>query len=357
MVLADPLSPPLQLHQLLVAWQLGPLDATALGLEVAVAAGYVLAARRLRRRRRWPPWRTASFLAGMATVVLAVQSPLASYDDSVFVVHALQHVLLMTVAPILFALAAPVTLALQASNRRLQRAILRVLHSAPGRLVTHPAWVLVIGYGTMLGYFLTGYYELSVAHPLVHDLAHLHFLIAGILYWWLVVGLDPGPRRLSHPAKLGILATGIPVGTILGMTLTTMRSSIDPAAHTVADTHAGGALLWVTSELTTLVALGIVLAQWMGAEERRAARLDRQLDAEAAAAAAVGAPVGFAPDAPPRATAPVPATGTAGSGGQPAKSSLTSTKGAAHGGPSATARVGRRRGSAGTTTTEDHRVP
>lgn len=64
------------------------------------------------------------------------------------------------------------------------------------------------------------------------------------------------------------------------MSLTGAQVSIAPAFHTVADVPAGGSLLWVVGELTTLVAMGITVYQWMRAEERQAARLDRQLDAQ-----------------------------------------------------------------------------
>ncbi|MHB8328245.1 MAG: cytochrome c oxidase assembly protein, partial [Acidimicrobiales bacterium] len=193
--------------------------------------------------------------------------------------------LLMNFAPILFALGAPVTLALQASTRRTQLVLLRILHHPVVKAVTFPAFVVILAYGTMLVYFLTPLYQFSLEHPLVHDLSHLHFLVSGTLFWWLVVGIDPSPWRLSHPRKLAFLAVGIPVTAILGVALTGSRSSIAPAFHSVADTRAGGAILWVVGELTTLVAMGIVMFQWMRFEEREAIRVDRRLAAEEAALA------------------------------------------------------------------------
>ncbi|MGA2522362.1 MAG: cytochrome c oxidase assembly protein, partial [Acidimicrobiales bacterium] len=140
---------------------------------------------------------------------------------------------------------------------------------------------------------LTPFYAFSLRHPLVHDLTHLHFLVSGCLFWWLVVGVDPSRWRLSFPAKLGILAAGIPVTAILGVALTGASVSIAPQFHSVADTRQGGSILWIVGELTTLVAMGIIVYQWMLNEERQAARNDRQLDAaEAAEAAAAATGVG-----------------------------------------------------------------
>lgn len=286
-LLADAVSPPISAHQLLTSWQTDGLSILALVIELALATWYLSAALRLGRKgRHWSRWRTASFLGGTALVVVAAQSGLASYDDSVFVVHVAQHLLLMSFAPILYALAAPMTLALQSSSRGTQQGLLKVLHHPVVEAVTHPAVVATLSYLTMLVYFLTPFYQFSLEHPLVHDLTHLHFLVSGALFWWLVIGLDPSRWRLSHPQKLGLLAVGIPVTAILGVSLTGAHSSIAPLFHSVSDTKAGGSILWVVGELTTLVAMAIVVYQWMRYEEREAIRADRRLDAEEAAAAA-----------------------------------------------------------------------
>ncbi|MGH9019331.1 MAG: cytochrome c oxidase assembly protein, partial [Acidimicrobiales bacterium] len=263
MLLADAISPPVSVHTLLTGWQTDPLSLVSLAIELALAAWYVVAVRRLAARgRAWSPWRTASFLSGIALIVIAVQSGLAAYDDQVFWMHVIQHLLLMNFAPILLALSAPVTLALQASGRPTQQVLLRVLHHPVVEALTHPAVVVVAGYGTMLVYFLSPFYNFSLEHPLVHDLTHLHFLITGSLFWWLVVGRDPSRWRLSHPVKLGFLAAGIPVNAILGVSLAEATVSIAPHFHTLADTKAGGSILWVVGELTTLIAMGIVVYQW-----------------------------------------------------------------------------------------------
>jgi len=137
----------------------------------------------------------------------------------------------------------------------------------------------------MLVYFLSPFYNFSLEHPLVQDFAHLHFLVSGFLFWWLVVGRDPSRWRLSHPAKLGFLAVGIPVNAILGVSLTGATASVAPAFHSLGDTHVGGSILWVVGELLSLVAMGIVLYHWMQYEERQAVRADRRADAQEALAA------------------------------------------------------------------------
>jgi putative copper resistance protein D len=171
------------------------------------------------------------------------------------------------------------TLALQASDRQTQRLLLAVLHNPVVEFLTNPIVVVTAAYGTMLVYFLSPFYNFSLEHPLIHDLTHLHFLVSGCLFWWLVVGRDPSRWRLSYPAKLGFLAVGIPVNAVLGVSLTGATASIAPHFHTLGDTHVGGSVLWVVGELTSLIAMGIVLYQWMQYDEREAVRADRRADA------------------------------------------------------------------------------
>ena len=286
MVLGNVISPGISLHTLLTAWQTDNLSLAALGIQVTLAVAYLVGVRRLAARgRSWSRLRTTSFLAATMTVVIAVQSGLASYDNENFSIHVIQHLLLMNMAPILYALSAPMTLALQASNRRTQQRLLKILHHPFVSFVTNPIVAASTIYVTMIGFFLTPFYNFSLEHPLIHDFSHLHFLITGCIFWWVIVGADPSRWHLSYPAKLGLLATGIPVTAVLGLALTGTRTSIAPAFHSVADTRAGGSLLWVVGELTMLTAMGLLLYQWMRFDEREAIRADRRADLEAERAA------------------------------------------------------------------------
>ena len=317
------LSPAVTLHGLLVGFQGGVISYIALGLDACLVAWYLACRQRLaRREREWRHGRTVAFVLGVVAIVIATESGLASYDDSVFTMHVIQHLLLMNLAPILLVLGAPMTLALQASHRPTQQRLLRLLHSRVVEAITFPVVAAVITYVTMIIYFLTPVYVFSEQHPLVHDLIHVHFLIAGCIYWWPVVGLDPSRWRLSYPARLGYLASGIPVNAIIGVALTNQRASIDPAIHTVADTHAGGAILWGGGEILIVAALGVMFVQWSSFDRREAARLDRRHERHLGAQGALlaGGTLGRIPPEPPAAGSEAGAStgGTSGAGTGPA---------------------------------------
>ncbi|MGH9302193.1 MAG: cytochrome c oxidase assembly protein, partial [Acidimicrobiales bacterium] len=275
-----------------------------LAVEIILAGAYVAGVRRLAARgRHWSAWRTTSFLAGVVFVWVATGSGLAAYDDSVFALHTFQHLILMMVAPPLLALGAPVTLAVQAGSRVTQRRILAFIHSGPMKVITFPVVVWLSFYATMFVYFLSPLYNLSLRHPLFHYYTHIHFLIAGLLFWIPIVGLDPSRWRLPFPARILFLFTGLPFDAFLGIAIMNMTKSISPA-HTLADTHAGGAIFWAGSEFLSIVGLAIVVAQWTRAEDRQASRADRRLDRkDMEAQSPASSSTGPEPSGP---TAPVP---------------------------------------------------
>jgi putative membrane protein len=277
------LSPPVRLEDLLTRWQVQPFSLATTVVLVAAGVGYLVGIRRLAAKgRTWSTWKASSFLGGVLVTIVGLDSGLAYYAGSVFYVQTFQHITLMSAGPVFMALGAPMTLWVQAAHRPLHIRLLRILHNPVFELATNPILVAAVSYAVMLTFFLSNFYTFSEDHPVVLDLSSVVFVISGCLYWWPVVGIDPSRWKLSFPAKLGYLATGIPVTTFLGLALVSARNSIDPAIHTLGDTHSGGGVLWILGELYTLGAMGAVLVQLMHSEERAAARYDRQMDHERA---------------------------------------------------------------------------
>lgn len=268
----------------------GGVDLGGLALVVALGGAYLVGVRRLRiRGRRWSRGRSAAFGAGVATVAVATQSGLARYEEVLFSAHSAQHVLLGMVAPALFALGAPVTLALQAASRPLQQVLVRVLHSAPVRLVAHPVVVWVLFGGTLVALYAGPLLEASLRDPFVHGAVHVHFLTAGALFCWTAVGVDPNPHGLPHGARVGFVFLAVPLHAVIGLVLLSTTSLLAGGYYAeapppwlddvLADQRLGAGILWATGELFGLVLTGVALARWMGAEERAGRRADATADA------------------------------------------------------------------------------
>jgi cytochrome c oxidase assembly factor CtaG len=266
------------------------LDVVALALVAATAGAYLAGTRRLaRRRRRWSPARTAAFLSGTAVIVLATQTGIARYDTTLFSIHVVQHVLLGMVAPVLIALGAPVTLALQSARPPTKLMLRRALDSGPATVITNPLVATVLFALTLPVLYFTPIYEWSLRYGAVHAWLHIHFVIVGVLFAEAVIGLDLQRHRLSHPARLGLVLTTVPLHAFLGVALLSSTTVIAAGwygaidrpwgASALADQRTGAGILWAAGELFGLVLGAVVLVRWMAHAEREARRHDRLLDA------------------------------------------------------------------------------
>ena len=279
--------PPLTLSSAFTEWAFDPVTAAVVA---AAAAAYVIGVRRLGRRgRAWSRPRSASFVTGLVVLVFASQSGLAAYDTTLFAAHVMQHILLGMVAPFFLALGAPITLALQATDRGTQVNLLRVLHSLPAKMISHPVVVWGLFSFSLFILYFSPIYELSLRNPVVHTWVHLHFIVVGSLFFWVAIGLDPAARRISYGARLVMVLLTVPFHAFLGLALLNTRQPLaadfyaaqaregQPAV--LDDQHSGAALMWTVGDLVGLAAGGVIVVQWSRNEERRTRRLDRRLDA------------------------------------------------------------------------------
>jgi putative copper resistance protein D len=251
---------------------------------IAASTGwYLWSVRHLAARgRSWPGLRTASFLFAELLLAVAVVSGLASYDDTNFTIHTIQHIFVGMLAPIFLALSAPITLALQASNRRVQTGLLKILHSPAARVLSNPLVTWPLYGASLFVLYFTGLYAYSVDHEVVHQFIHLHLLLVGCLFFWPAIGVDPLPRRLNHGVRIAYLMLALPFHTLLGMSLESQTSPIAPGIS-LTDLHTGGGLMWVAGEATGLLCTLAVFIAWLRTDERAAKRNDRVTEAAAAA--------------------------------------------------------------------------
>ncbi|MGH9119508.1 MAG: cytochrome c oxidase assembly protein [Acidimicrobiales bacterium] len=245
-----------------------------------VGAGLYLAGVRglARRGRRWPPARTAAWMAGVAALVVATQSGLARYDTTSFSAHMGQHLMLGMVVPLLLALAAPIMLAMQALDRRRQRGLIAVVHSPVVAAVTHPVVGWALFGGTLVVLYLTPLFELSLRNDLVHAGVHVHFLVVGAIFVWPLVGLDPVRWRMPYGARLLAVLLVVPFHAFLGLALLGVREPLGDGTWSMSDQRFGIGLLWGLGELLAIGAAAVVFFQWAAADEREAARADRIAD-------------------------------------------------------------------------------
>jgi putative copper resistance protein D len=262
---------------------------------------YLAGVRALRRRGdRWPITRTIFFLGGVLIVFVATNGGLAAYAKFAFSWHMIAHMVIVSVAPIAIILGAPITLALRTlpmsrdgSERGLRGHLQAALNSRTVSLVSHPIWAVAVFDASLFGLYFTDAFASLMRWHLGHTLMDLHFLAVGLLFFYVIVGIDPNPRRTPHLVRIVLLLVAMSLHAFFSVALMSMNSLIDGgyfaelqrpwSTDLLADQQTGGSLGWALGEVPIVLALIATFIQWVRADNREARRIDRAADrAEAA---------------------------------------------------------------------------
>jgi cytochrome c oxidase assembly factor CtaG len=232
------------------------------------------------------------FFAGLVVTYLALQSPIHAYSHRLFSVHMVQHLVLMMVAAPLLVLGTPVELALRASSPEVRsRVLVPLLRSRGASLLSNPVVCWSAFTIVLWASHFTSLYEDALGSQAIHGLEHVLYLVAAVLFWRPVIGLEPGPSRISPPARILYLFLAMPQMAFLGLAIYSSDLVLYPhylatapmlGTSALADQHLAGVLMWTTSMVLLLPALGYVLFDWMRKDEREAARIDARLDRQGA---------------------------------------------------------------------------
>jgi putative copper resistance protein D len=271
-------------------------DMFFLTVVAAGIAAYLAGVRRLRRAgHAWPFARTASWVGGMLLLGAVTGLGVARYANVLFSVHMVQHMVLSMAVPILLVGGAPVTLALRALRRPadpqvrgVREWLLLALHSRPARILSHPLVALAIYVGSLYGLYLGGLLGTLMRYHLGHLAMLVHFVLAGYLLFWVLIGHDPG-RRQIQPAFLVIVHFLAMVahaffGFVLLQSTTVIAADWYTAVHPpwaaplLDDQRLGAGLAWAFGELPAAAILLLLVRQWNRSDQREQARLDRAAD-------------------------------------------------------------------------------
>lgn len=263
---------------------------------VVLAVAYVLGLRVMRRRGdRWPPGRTAAWLLGCLALLVTSSSGIGAYGRGMFSVYMVVHMSLSMFVPVLLVLGGPVTLALRAMPHGGGTAgprewLLALLHSRASRVLTNPLGAIAVLLVTLYGVYFTGVFSAAQQHPWGYELLNVHFLMSGYLFYFGIIGIDPGPVRPPFLGRLGVLFAVMPFHAFFGIALMSMSGVIGEGFYRtlalpwvgdlLSDEHTGGAIAWVSGEVPLLLVALSLLTQWSRQDERTATRADRHADSD-----------------------------------------------------------------------------
>ncbi|MFF4170623.1 cytochrome c oxidase assembly protein [Streptomyces sp. NPDC001744] len=249
---------------------------------------------RLRRRGdAWPVSRTVFFAIGVLTIALVMCTRLNDYGMVMFSVHMVQHMVISMLSPILLLLGAPVTLALRAlpvagrGSTGPRELLLKLLHSRYVKVVTHPGFTIPMFIASLYALYFTPLFDFLMGSKPGHLGMMVHFLMVGVVFFWPIMGVDPGPHRPGYVMRMLELFAGMPFHAFFGIALMMatepmVKAYENPPASlgidVLTDQNAAGGIAWAFSEIPSVLVLIALVYQWYHSEQRQAVRTDRAAD-------------------------------------------------------------------------------
>ncbi|WP_432094539.1 cytochrome c oxidase assembly protein [Streptomyces sp. bgisy100] len=257
-----------------------------------VALGlYGWAVVRLRQRGdHWPVSRTVAFVTGVLTVALVMCTALNEYGMVMFSVHMVQHMVISMLSPILLLLGAPMTLTLRAlpsagrGRTGPRELVVALLHSRYMRIITHPAFTIPLFIASLYALYFTPLFDFLMGSKAGHIAMMVHFLAVGLVFFWPIMGVDPGPHRPGYVMRMLELFSGMPFHAFFGIALMmATEPMVSTYAHppsslgldALSDQNAAGGIAWAFSEIPSVIVLVALVFQWYRSEQRQARRTDR----------------------------------------------------------------------------------
>ena len=216
------------------------------------------------------------------------------YGKVLFSWHMIEHMGVAMIAPLFLVPGAPITLALRALPARKDKTlgprefILALVHSTYLRVLANPIIAASFFFFSLAIFYYSPLFELAMRTHTGHVLMMVHFLATGYMFTWVLIGVDPGPKRWSPIALLVILFATISFHAFFGVLLTQSsellaenyfgRLNLPWMTDPVADQRTGGAIAWGVGEVPTLVLAVAVAWQWFTTDTRETVRRDRRVD-------------------------------------------------------------------------------
>lgn len=256
------------------AWQFTP-DIVLATLLVAVLYGAGLRRSRTKQQAMCLA-QSVCFYTGLAAMFLALQSPIDTFAEHVFALHQVQHLLLHSLGPMLFMLAAPQGLLIAGMPEWSRRYILapvvtnRVVRTVFG-FIARPAVATFLFVGTLYFWQIPRYHDLAVLNDAVHYSMHVTMLAAGLVFFWRVFDSRPAPLGARYLVRATMLWVTVSANILLGAFLTFKTEALYPAYDTLGrlwvqnalqDELLGGLTIWIPSTMMCVVALLIVIRLW-----------------------------------------------------------------------------------------------
>ena len=288
----DPLPPELTSMSWFTVWDFDVLWGTVVAFGIFL---YLYGVVKLAKRGdKWSVLRTISWILGLLLLFYVTNGAPNAYQEYLFSVHMVGHMMLSMFVPVLLVPGAPVTLLSRAADARkdgsrgLREWVLWAVHTPYAWVISHPLFAGANFAISLVLFYYTPLFRWSTEEHLGHQWMIVHFLITGYLFVQALMGTDPLPHKTGFPLKLMLLIGTMAFHAFFGLGLMGEKTLLvadwfgsmgrtwgdDP----LTDQSMGGAFAWGVGEIPTIIITMIVVWQWSRSDDKERKRLDRASD-------------------------------------------------------------------------------
>ena len=189
-------------------------------------------------------------------------------------------------------LSAPITLALRtlpqgrtSEEGGVRSILISFLHSRYSMILTNPLTALALFDGSLFALYFTDLFGNLMQSHAGHLFMNIHFLLVGFLFFHIIIGIDPNPKKIPHIVRIVMLFAAMSIHAFFSIALISATTLIDNGYYAslrtpwltdlLADQNLAGSVGWAMGEIPIILALVATFIQWMRADKRETKRIDR----------------------------------------------------------------------------------
>lgn len=206
------------------------------------------------------------FLAGLASILAVVISPVGARAMDYFSLHMVQHITLMMITGPLLVLGTPNTF--QTNNTFF-------------KFVTHPAISWVTYAALMIGVHLPAPHNFIMEHPWTHTYIEVPlYIVIPYFFYFNLLDRKLANRRISPAFSVISLFLMMVPETLTGFSIYVSHGSLYNDMYSINDQRRGGSLMWSGAMIIDTIWMALAVYHWIKSEEYKSKIVDAQIAAE-----------------------------------------------------------------------------
>ncbi len=239
---------------------------------------FIKGLRAVPRAERPAPWRVASFLLGLLSFYVVLQTHIDYWAQHMFFVHRWAHFVLHHAGAFLIAMGMSGPVLRAGMPEFLKPVIDAQIVRRTMDVLQHPVVAPMLFVGLLYFWLIPVLHTRVMLDANLYSLMNWTMAINGVMFWALVLdSRAKPPARLSHLMRaLMILIIELPqmvLGAILSLSMTDYYPVYEICGRifdmtALNDQHYGGLIIWLPGTLTSFAAMIVVLVNMRLNEER-----------------------------------------------------------------------------------------